>query len=184
MERLKKAVELIVGSIQRALSSLDPAVVEEFIALVLNSERSFIYGAGRSGLAARAFAQRLMHIGLLGAYVIGETVTPAMSDQDLLIVYTGSGETPSTIMVCKMAKEVRAKVAVITSNPNSSAAKLADCVVQLRVEREPEAADLALLGTTFEAIAWVLGDGLAAELKSRLGVTEREMAERHANVQT
>ena len=35
-------------------------------------------GAGRSGLVAKAFAMRLMHLGL-EAFVVGETITPALN---------------------------------------------------------------------------------------------------------
>lgn len=134
MRHFKRAVELILASVQKALDELDSAAVNMLIQAVQNSPRVFLYGAGRSGLVARAFAQRLMHLGLQ-AFVIGETVTPAMSREDLLIAFSTSGETDSVILACRLAKKAQAHVAVITSKADSTAARLADSVICLDLQQ-------------------------------------------------
>ena len=53
----------------------------------------FVAGSGRSGLAMRSFAMRLIHLGL-SAHVVGETTTPRITDRDLLLIGSGSGSTP------------------------------------------------------------------------------------------
>ena len=68
--------------------------VEEMAACILKAERIFVAGAGRSGFAARAFANRLMHLGL-NVFFVGEPTTPAVGGGDLLIIGSGSGETES-----------------------------------------------------------------------------------------
>ena len=61
-------------------------------------------GAGRSGLVAKAFAMRLMHLGFT-AYVVGETITPAMRPKDLLVIFSGSGRTKTIADIAETARE-------------------------------------------------------------------------------
>ncbi len=58
---------------------------------------------GRSGLAAKAFAMRLMHLGI-SSYVVGETISPAIYDDDCIIAISGSGETNTIVSAARIAK--------------------------------------------------------------------------------
>src|SRR5690606_2731649 len=72
---------------------------EEIIQLVNRikvSRRIFVAGAGRSGLMMKAFAMRLMHLGL-DVYVVGDTITRSIDQGDLLLIGSGSGETKTLI---------------------------------------------------------------------------------------
>jgi 6-phospho-3-hexuloisomerase len=59
--------------------------IEVLVDKILNCEKIFLAGAGRSGLMAKAFCMRMMHIGY-DAFVVGETVTPNITEKDLLII--------------------------------------------------------------------------------------------------
>jgi len=182
MEKLRRAVQEILSSIWDSLSHLDEVAIGNLIEMILGSQRVFIYAVGRSGLASKALAQRLMHLGLQ-VFFIGETTTPAIKEGDLLIVISGSGETLPVILAARMAKEAGAKVAAITSNMNSTVTKIADLIVLINIERKDEHAYLAPMGTIFEAATWILGDGLVSDLMACLEQTEEQMKRRHANVQ-
>jgi len=151
-----------------------------------------IVGAGRSGLVGRAFAMRLMHLGFR-TYVVGETITPAIGTNDVLIAISGSGTTGIVVAAAEAAKRVGAKVIAITSFTESPLAKLSDHVVvvpgrtktvsetdyfsrQILGIHEP----LAPLGTLFEVSAMVLLDSVIVELMHRLGKSEKELRSRHA----
>ena len=54
------------------------------------AERIFCDGLGRSGLFCRAFAMRLMHLGM-SCFYVGDTMTPAIERGDLLLICSGSG---------------------------------------------------------------------------------------------
>jgi 6-phospho-3-hexuloisomerase len=141
-------------------------------------------GAGRSGFVAKSFAMRLMHLGY-SVYVVGETVTPKIKKQDLLIAISGSGETTSVLNIAMKAKSiVGSKIAVLTSNKNSSLAKLSDVVVLLKgkvkTEKDDKIARLAPLGTMFELTSMIFLDALVAELLSLRGLDEENLRERHA----
>ena len=70
----KKSIEYIQRKINDILSQLPYDDVEKVKELFFKSNRIFVYGAGRSGLVAKAFAIRLVHLGFQ-TFVIGETIT-------------------------------------------------------------------------------------------------------------
>ncbi len=192
---LREAVRTITNHVERTVDELDEEQVEAFLRAITDSEKVFIYGAGRSGLVGKAFAMRLMHLGI-NVFVVGEIITPAIEKNDVLITISGSGETTSAVNAAKIAKKIGAKVAVITTYPHSSLGKLADITVvvrgrtKLRGEKDfvmrqikGEHYPLAPLGTLFEVGVMIFLDAVIAELMVRLGKTEEEMLIRHASIE-
>jgi 6-phospho 3-hexuloisomerase len=195
MEVLKEAMRSIVKHTESVVDSLNEEEVNSIIDCLLGAKKVFVYGAGRSGLVAKAFAMRLMHLGI-NVYVIGEILNPAIEEGDCLVTISGSGETISIVNAAKIAKKAKAKIAAITSYPNSSLGKIADYIVvvkgRTKLEGEKdflmrqikgEHYSLAPLGTLFEVSALIFLDGLIAELMTRLGITEEDMRVRHATIE-
>jgi 6-phospho 3-hexuloisomerase len=195
MEEISKAMAEIIVHLQKTQEELNRDQVEAFVQSLMNAKRVFVLGAGRSGLVARAFAMRLMHLGM-DVYVVGETITPAIHDGDVVVAISGSGETDLVVGAASIAKKVGAKIAVVTSFPDSRLGKMADVVVVLPgrtrtetiseyVERElaGQHASLAPLGTLFEISASVFLDGVIAALMTKLNKKEKDLKERHANVE-
>ncbi len=183
-----KAIDLISDTEKNAM-------IEALIVAKKEGRRIFVVGAGRSGLVAKAFAMRLMHMGF-DVYVVGETIMPPIRKGDLLLAVSGSGRTKTVVTVAEAAKSVGARVIALTTYPDSPLGKVADIVVripgrtklaieedylirQIRGYHEP----LAPLGTLFEVTTMIFLDGVVAELMSTLGITEEEMRERHTNVE-
>jgi 6-phospho-3-hexuloisomerase len=183
-----KAIDLISDTEKNAM-------IEALIVAKKEGRRIFVVGAGRSGLVAKAFAMRLMHMGF-DVYVVGETIMPPIRKGDLLLAVSGSGRTKTVVAVAEAAKSVGARVIALTTYPDSPLGKVADIVVripgrtklaieedylirQIRGYHEP----LAPLGTLFEVTTMIFLDGVVAELMSILGITEEEMRERHTNVE-
>ena len=130
---MENAVDIslkVLNELRSSLSGIDTKQAEEFAETIIASKKIFVAGAGRSLLMIRGFAMRLMHMGF-DAYVVGETVTPAIEPEDLLIIGSGSGETGTLTVMAKKAKAVGAKLALITIHPESSIGQMADCVVQI-----------------------------------------------------
>ncbi len=185
------SMKLIAGHIEKVASNLDTASVSSLVSCIMDSKRIFLMGAGRSGLAARAFAMRLMHMGF-DVYVVGETTTPAVTPDDLVIAVSGSGETPSIASLGGIAKKIGSKLAVITSNRDSTLGKISDIVVIIpgRTKEDINYEDyherrmigypqLAPLGTIFEISALVFLDAVISELMVRTGASEAELKKRH-----
>jgi len=183
MERFYAAFNEIIEHLQKAKDNVNKEEVEKLIDAILTSKKIFCYGAGRSGFMARAFAQRLMHIGF-EAYFLGETITPAMGKGDLLVAVSGSGETASTVCLARKAKDEGASVAAITTRRDGALARVADIVVVVLgktklVERESYAPFTSL----FDITVLTLFDSVSAEIMLRKGVGEDLILERHATVE-
>ncbi|MDH5816437.1 MAG: 6-phospho-3-hexuloisomerase [Candidatus Nezhaarchaeota archaeon] len=193
------AMEEILSFLGDLKDKLNKAEVDKMVGMLVEAwgwgKIILIVGAGRSGLIGRAFAMRLMHLGFR-TYVVGETITPAIGPNDVLIAISGSGSTAIVVTAAEAAKKVGAKVIAITSFRDSPLAKLADHVVivpgrtktaveqdyfsrQILGIHEP----LAPLGTLFELGAAVFLDSVVAELMYRLGKSEVEMKYRHAIIE-
>ncbi|MCD6512209.1 MAG: SIS domain-containing protein [Thermoplasmata archaeon] len=179
MTKFEDAIKHITGRIEKMIN-IDEKTLEKIITLFFNANNIFVYGAGRSGLVAKAFAIRLVHLGF-PAFVIGETITKPVKKGDLVVLISGSGETIPVTMSAEIARRLGAKLISITANPDSHIARFADLPVILKMDEKN--AELAPLGTLFEVSAWVFLDGIIAELMARKGETEDSMRGRHATLQ-
>ena len=195
MEETRRAFDEVLKHLQNSSEKLKHKQVDNFINAILGAKRVFVMGAGRSGLVVKAFAMRLMHLDI-DVHVVGETITPALRTYDLLVAVSGSGETSYVVSAARIAKKTGAKIAVVTSYPRSTLAKLADHVITLPgrtkiasirnyVNRQiaGEYESLAPLGTLFEVTALVFLDSVIASLKIKLGRREEELRKRHATVE-
>src|SRR5699024_3094916 len=102
-----KLIEEVVSEVNEVMSLVDENQLEQAEKLIDKDKRIFILGAGRSGLMAKGFAMRLMHIGYT-VFVIGETITPSIQAGDVLVSVSGSGKTGSVLNPSKKAKETGA----------------------------------------------------------------------------
>ena len=179
----------------RALAAVDPAEVERLLERIAGAKRVFLAGAGRSGLAVRAFAMRLMHLGL-EAHVLGEVTTPAIAAGDLLVVGSGSGETASLAAAARKARSLGAEVALLTIHPDSTIGRESAAVVRIPAVTPKAAAAAAAavaaegtvqsiqpMGSLFEQALWLLFDTLVMALMERSGTDASRMFARHANLE-
>jgi len=185
------SMNLVADHIKKVASGLDTGSVKDLVDKIINAKKIFLMGAGRSGLAAKAFAMRLMHLGF-NVYVVGETTTPAVQPEDLVIAVSGSGETPSIANLGVIAKKIGSTLATITSNKDSNLGKISDVVVVVpgRTKDDVNHEDyqerrmigyhqLAPLGTVFEISALVFLDAVISELMVKTGASEAELKKRH-----
>ncbi|WP_373894783.1 6-phospho-3-hexuloisomerase [Virgibacillus natechei] len=103
---------------------------DKLINNILEAKKVFVAGAGRSGLMAKSFAMRMMHMGI-DAYVVGETVTPGLQKDDILVIASGSGGTKSLVSMAEKAKNIGATVALVTITPDSPIGNLSDLSVKI-----------------------------------------------------
>ena len=102
------AIEAILDNIHDAEEYLNEEDIAKFIEIITTADNIFVTGAGRSGLAAKAFAMRLMHLGL-SSYVVGETISPAINAGDCILAISGSGENNTIVTAAKISKKKRCK---------------------------------------------------------------------------
>ena len=186
------AIEAILDNIHDAEEYLNEEDIAKFIEIITTADNIFVTGAGRSGLAAKAFAMRLMHLGL-SSYVVGETISPAINAGDCILAISGSGETNTIVTAAKISKKRGAKVLALTSYPESSLGQLADGLIRVKGRPKVDVDDenylkrqikgnytsLTPLGTAFELTSLVFLDGLVSELMETMGKTEEDLKNRH-----
>ncbi len=176
--------KIVSQEISDVAGNLGQKQLSVLVEAILAAERVFVCGSGRSLLMMRAFAMRLMHIGV-EAYVVGETITPAIAPGDLLIAGSGSGQTRGTLATLQAAAARGARTAVITAHGDSETAEACDLVVVVPLPVTGEAAPSSRqpLGSLFEQSLLVVGDVLVMRLMKRLGTTNEQMRARHTNLE-
>ncbi|MBS3778133.1 MAG: SIS domain-containing protein [Candidatus Thermoplasmatota archaeon] len=177
------SVTYIQTKIQTILKQVSTNDIKRVKELFFKANHIFVYGAGRSGLVAKAFAIRLIHLGFQ-AFVIGETITVPVQKGDLVVIVSGSGETIPAVMTAEIADDLGAKVVSITGKKNSDIDEFATVTLFISASCDEEARKkFAPLGTLFEASVWILLDGLVADLLESKHETEETMRKRHATLE-
>ncbi|HHX99929.1 MAG: 6-phospho-3-hexuloisomerase [Methanobacterium sp.] len=192
---LNDAIQEIIDNILSVSGKLDPKNIEEMSGLLQSSKNVFVMGLGRSGLVARAFAMRLMHLGI-SVYVVGETTTPALSPEDCLLAISGSGETFSIISAAEIAHKRGTKIIAVTSYVDSTLGEMADLIVHIKGRTKIDSEknyitrqingkhqSLSPMGTLFEVTSLIFLDGLIAQLMVEMGKTEEDMKARHTLIE-
>ncbi len=180
-------IEAILGDIKRALRQVDPAQIEAACDAILAADRVFIAGKGRSGLQMRAFAMRLMHLGL-AVHVVDDVTTPAIGKGDLLLIGSSSGRTGSLLRYIDALGETGATLFAFTGAPESPIAKAAQSIVYIPAANfkasQPTGLDSVLvMGSLFEHSLGLICDLIIIRLKAAQGIKEAEMNARHANLE-
>ncbi|MCX6693666.1 MAG: 6-phospho-3-hexuloisomerase [Methanomicrobiales archaeon] len=194
---VEEMMRLMASKIRTIADHLSPTEIDTLIREIMTSGRIYVMGAGRSGLVAKAFAMRLMHLGLT-SYVVGETITPALKPGDLLVIFSGSGRTNTVADIAETASEIGARIALITSNADSRIGAIADALVIIESQRdmvqdESEEFEIrqmmgahksfAPLGTLFETAAMIFADAVISRLMEITLTDEAELKDRHTNIE-
>ena len=174
--------------LHQAMSRIDGAALARLEQAIAEANTVFVFGAGRSLLMLKAFAMRLMHIGLK-VHVVGDVVTPALKNGDLLLLASASGETASLVNVATKAKQLGGTVALLTIFPESTLGNLAEVVVRIPAytDKLPDGLDnvkgILPGGSLFEEAVMVLGDAMIVNLAQSTGYRLTKGFALHANLE-
>lgn len=180
-------IDAILGDIGGAMQRIDPAQLDALQRAILSARRVFIAGKGRTGLQMRAFAMRLMHLGL-AVHVVDDVTTPAIGKGDLLLVGSSSGRTRSLVGAVGSLAGTGANLAAICGNLDSPIARAADNLVYIpssnfKANGGSGDESVLVMGALFEHCLGLSCDLLVIRLKETLEVAERDMNARHANIE-
>ena len=188
--------------LDRVTGILSNAEEDEFVSLtgrILACDRIFIVGTGRSGLVGKFFGMRLMHLGK-SVFIVGETTTPSITSNDLLIAISGSGDTTFVVHVAETAKTHNADIVGIFLQKDSYCSELERLSnQQIRMDRrylskqrgdfiQPETEDIDApnilpMGTLFEISALIYFESVVAEIIRFGHIREDTMKLRHSNLE-
>jgi 6-phospho-3-hexuloisomerase len=180
-------VQSILQELSRTVSGVDMASVALLSKALMDAKRIFVAGSGRSGLMMRAFTMRLMHMDF-SVFVVGDTTTPAIGKDDLLVIGSGSGETGAMVVFAEKAKALGARVALLTTYPDSTIGRMADVVVRIHAParkspRKDDSESIQPMGSLFEQSLLIVLDGVILEVMLEKPVAIERMVNKHANLE-
>ncbi|RMW42405.1 6-phospho-3-hexuloisomerase [Lactiplantibacillus pentosus] len=177
-------IDEVVNEVSTVMSQVQPNQIEQAEKLITKDKRIFILGAGRSGLMAKGFAMRLMHIGYT-VFVIGETITPSVQKGDVLVSVSGSGKTGSVLELTEKAKQDGVEIIAVTSNGASPLGKLGDAtiVVPGATKGGDGIQSIQLLSTLFDQSVHLTLDVLCLQLSRRDHVSNDSAKATHSNME-
>ncbi|MFP3871079.1 MAG: 6-phospho-3-hexuloisomerase [Syntrophobacteria bacterium] len=183
---VNEKLEAILAENRCLLQGLSDEAMDDLIQRILKARAIFFSAQGRSGYILRCFCMRLMHLGYQ-VYFCGETVTPAICQGDLLVVLSGSGETPSTLEAVKIAKRRNAVTCGIVGNPDSRIAARVDVQICLpgttKLRRSCEPPSFQMAGSLFEQSAFLFLEGVVLAIYQRQLEEPGILPARHAVIE-
>jgi len=194
---LFQSMDVILGNLKSNMEHLSKAKyfshTQKFIDLVydgLTSKRKFfLLASGRSAFILQCFATRLVHLGAEVYMVTNLGSIPALSNEDILIVLSGSGTTSIVVSLLKNYVNTVKPYGIIsiTSHPETIIGRIGDITIKLKGRTKRDKVDLhddtAILtpeGTMFEIAAFVYLDAIIAELAIKMGRTNEDMLKKHS----
>ncbi|MCM3489835.1 SIS domain-containing protein [Alkalihalophilus marmarensis] len=186
MEQFSSSTKDIIAELNTTFESINSDEVDRLIEEISKADQVFFVGVGRVLLSLKSIAKRLAHLGVK-TYVVGQITEPAITDKDLLIVGSGSGETAFPLIIAQKAKKYNATVAHIGANPESSMSEYADLFVRIPVQTKlhlpGEVESVQPMTSLFEQSLLLLGDAVALTIVRDRDVDMKALWQYHANLE-
>ncbi|HSI72925.1 MAG TPA: KpsF/GutQ family sugar-phosphate isomerase [Fimbriimonas sp.] len=168
-------------AIRACAASLD-ARFEDAVGLILECRgRVVTCGVGKSGHIARKTAGTLSSTGTPSLFLHAAEAVHGdlgmVTEGDIVLLYTHSGETDELVRLFPSIRSIGAKTILITGRPQSSAGRQADVVLNTLVE--DEACPNNLAPTTSTTVMLALSDALAVAVMEHRGFGKEDFARFH-----
>ncbi|UYQ77104.1 6-phospho-3-hexuloisomerase [Glutamicibacter sp. JL.03c] len=184
-ESVLGAREVLLAELATSARAVEASQAAQAARMIGGAPRVFLAGAGRSGLVLRMAAMRFMHLGLR-VHVVGETTTPAIRADDLLVVASGSGSTSGVVKSAETAAKTGAQILAVTTDGGSPLANLATTTVLVPAVRKTDhvsSLSEQYSGSLFEQSLFVLIETIFHILWKTSDATAEELWMRHANLE-
>lgn len=167
IDRIKEVFDIEISELCKVRDSLDEDVIASTIDLLSSCKGKIILcGMGKPGHIGRKISATMSSMGISSYFLHpaeaqhGDLGT--VSDKDVVLIISNSGETAE---ICKMLpnlKIIGAKIIALTSYEKSTLAQFADVAIILPIIKEATALQLAPTSST--TCELVIGDALSAVL--------------------
>lgn len=152
-------MKTIFSELNMLWDSVHQVKLAEVVQEIVKCEGNIIcLGAGRMGYAAQSFAMRLSHLGFR-AFMIGDTTLPKINEGDLVFVNSSSGETPSIVLLAKLAADHGGRLICITSDADSTLAEMSELVLVYKKHQSEQ-----LMKSLYEQFSFLLFDHISYEV--------------------
>ena len=177
----------VLREIKETLGEIDQANITYFLKQIMDAQRIFIAGVGRTGMVMRCFAMRLMHLGI-EVQIIGDITTTAVGKNDLLLIGSGSGETGSILSIARKAHNLGVHILLITINPNSSIGDFAQACLKIpapspKLSQKHEKYSIQPMGSLFEQTLLLTLECIAGMIMQEKKLDSDSMFLNHANLE-
>lgn len=184
-EELLDLAREVLGIESRAVDQLRSRLDGEFAAAcrlcIATPGRVVVTGMGKSGHISGKIAATLASTGTPAFFMhpaeAGHGDLGMITNQDLLLAVSYSGETEEIVTILPLVKRMGARLVSITGNSDSTLAKAADAHLNVAVTEEACPLNLAPTASTTATLA--MGDALAVALLKHRGFTAEDFARSH-----
>lgn len=123
----------MVMALKSTYDLLDYTQIEKATDLILGAKNIYAFGSGNSGLAAQEFRNKVLRLGLnvisfsdSHFQLISSSI---ITNQDVMILFSVSGQTKDMINYAKMASRQKAKLIIVTNYMKSPLARFATALL-------------------------------------------------------
>ncbi len=181
LDLARETLEIEARAVLRMSSRLNDDFATACRLCVATTGRVVVTGMGKSGHIASKIAATLASTGTPAFFMHPAEASHGdlgmITDQDLLLAISYSGESDEIITFLPLVKRLGAKLVTMTGNPDSTLANAAD--VHLDVGVTEEACPLNLTPTASTTATLAMGDALAVALLKYRGFTAEDFARSH-----
>jgi arabinose-5-phosphate isomerase len=182
--KAKRVVQIELQAITGLLENLGQEFADAIGILadaVEADHKIIVVGVGKSGNICHKIVATLNSTGATAVVLNSQNALHGdlglISDGDVVIALSSSGETMELINLIPLIKRSDVKLISITAKADSSLANYSDVTLYTPIERE--ACPLNLAPTSSSTAALVMGDALAMVLLDARGFTEEDFARYH-----
>jgi len=180
-ETARRVLTIESEAVAALAAKLDPKFDEAVELLVGCKGRVVVSGMGKSGIICQKIAATLSSTGTPAYFLHPAEALHGdiglLVPGDVVLVVSNSGETEELVRCLELVRRVGVPIVALTGRPSSTLARYADVHVDVAVEREACALDLAPTASTTAALA--MGDALAVACYERRGFTATDFARTH-----
>lgn len=177
----RSVIRLESGAVAMLADRLDQEFVRACEAILACQGRVVVVGMGKSGHIGGKIASTLASTGSPAFFVHPGEASHGdlgmITDQDLVIAISNSGETPELLTILPMIKRLGVPLIGITGKPDSTLAQQADISLDVAVDKEACPLNLAPTASTTATLA--MGDALAIAVLQTRGLTREQFALSH-----
>ncbi|HOK56406.1 MAG TPA: SIS domain-containing protein [bacterium] len=170
-------MEKVINEVLNVFKKIKKEEFEEFEKVILKSKKIFVFGTGRSGFIGRCFCMRLFHLGF-DSYFVGEIITPAFTEEDLIIFISGTGEKSIVLQIAKICRKEKGRILTITANKKSKLSKISDYLIYIPVENS-----IQFGNSLFEQVCFLFLDSFIQFYIEKHRINEDLMKKRHTNLE-
>ena len=183
----KDAKNTVISELSTVLNAVREEEIDKMAEMICGAEKVFVVGVGRVLLMMQAFEKRLNHLGI-DSYYVGEINEPAITENDVLIVGSGSGESIVPVALVKKAAKFGPKIIHIGSNAQSSMTPYEDLFVRIpcstKLNLPDEIKSNQIMSSLFEQSLLLIADITALRIADMRNITDlHALWRKHANLE-